>query len=113
MNELIERLHDYMFLKMSHPHFGNIADDCESAATALEAQQAVVDAADKVFVLHSVGLDTDKEWAILSDALDTFNIAKLDQKSCDHKWIDARNEIVQSGEICLKCGGLRAGNQKS
>lgn len=29
---------------------------------------------------------------------------------CDHKWVDARNSIVLSGECCLKCGAMRAGN---
>ncbi len=30
---------------------------------------------------------------------------------CDCEWTDARNEVVQSGEICLKCGTVRAGNE--
>jgi hypothetical protein len=30
---------------------------------------------------------------------------------CAHKWIDARNAVVESGEICLKCNSMRAGNQ--
>lgn len=29
---------------------------------------------------------------------------------CKHEWTDARNEVVKSGEICLKCGTIRAGN---
>lgn len=32
---------------------------------------------------------------------------------CDHDWKDARNEHVQSGEICLKCMTIRAGNAES
>ncbi len=24
-----------------------------------------------------------------------------------HDWIDARNEVVTSGEVCLGCGGMR------
>jgi hypothetical protein len=34
-------------------------------------------------------------------------------KKCEddkHDWRDARNEIVTSGEFCIKCGALRAGN---
>ena len=27
---------------------------------------------------------------------------------CDHEWTDARNEVVKSGEICLKCNSMRA-----
>jgi len=29
---------------------------------------------------------------------------------CEHKWIDARNALVESGELCLKCFAIRAGN---
>lgn len=32
-------------------------------------------------------------------------------KTCEHDWKDARNQIVQSGEVCLKCGALRPGNR--
>lgn len=28
---------------------------------------------------------------------------------CQHEWVDARNEFVQSGELCLKCHAVRAG----
>ena len=27
--------------------------------------------------------------------------------SCEHEFVDATNEYVKSGEICLKCGQLR------
>lgn len=30
---------------------------------------------------------------------------------CNHTWVDARNSVVLSGEVCLTCGALRAGNQ--
>lgn len=29
---------------------------------------------------------------------------------CPHKWVDARNKVVQSGEFCRNCGVMRAGN---
>lgn len=29
---------------------------------------------------------------------------------CEHQWVDARNKHVQSGEVCLKCFSIRAGN---
>jgi hypothetical protein len=29
---------------------------------------------------------------------------------CEHQWIDARNVLVESGELCLKCFAIRAGN---
>lgn len=32
-------------------------------------------------------------------------------RTCDHDFADARNERVASGEVCLKCGAIRAGNR--
>ena len=32
---------------------------------------------------------------------------------CDHEWVDARNQVVKSGEFCLKCNSIRSGNQIS
>lgn len=29
---------------------------------------------------------------------------------CDHKFVDARNAVIESGEMCLKCGAIRAGS---
>lgn len=31
-------------------------------------------------------------------------------QTCVHNWVDARNEVVLSGEVCTKCGSVRAGN---
>lgn len=31
--------------------------------------------------------------------------------NCQHEWIDARNEHVISGEICLKCNAVRPGDE--
>lgn len=27
---------------------------------------------------------------------------------CDHEWVDAINEVVLSGKVCLKCGAVRS-----
>lgn len=29
---------------------------------------------------------------------------------CQHEWIDARNKAVKSGELCIRCNAIRAGN---
>ncbi len=29
--------------------------------------------------------------------------------ACEHEWTDARNKVVMSGEICLKCNAVRVG----
>lgn len=31
--------------------------------------------------------------------------------ACQHEWVDARNSAVESGEICLRCNKVRAGNR--
>jgi hypothetical protein len=33
--------------------------------------------------------------------------------ACAHEFVDARNAYVVSGEVCLKCGAIRAGNENS
>lgn len=30
------------------------------------------------------------------------------RQHCKHEWVDARNRYVESGEICLRCGSIRA-----
>lgn len=30
---------------------------------------------------------------------------------CDHEWVDARNEVVTSGQVCIKCRAMKAGNE--
>jgi len=34
-------------------------------------------------------------------------IVFLDAPGCDHEFVDARNEYVASGELCVKCGAIR------
>lgn len=34
----------------------------------------------------------------------------LPPADCDHHWIDMQNEAIRSGELCEKCGAIRAGN---
>ena len=30
------------------------------------------------------------------------------EQLCQHEWIDARNEVVKSGYVCLKCNNVKA-----
>lgn len=46
-------------------------------------------------------------WRILAEALTPV------LPECIHEWVDARNKIVQSGELCLKCHAIRSGNRTS
>jgi hypothetical protein len=34
--------------------------------------------------------------------------AREDDERCEHDWIDIRNEVIESGEMCSHCGALRA-----
>ena len=62
---------------------------------------------------------TNEDGDLMSEALLFLNYiggTLLDRRRvavCEHEWTDARNKAVKSGEICLKCGDLRAGNQTS
>ena len=58
---------------------------------------------------------------IQGEAVADFNIGDLRRAGalvveglaiCNHNWVDARNEAVVSGEICLKCNSVRSGNQE-
>jgi len=36
------------------------------------------------------------------------DVRDLKDSLCAHEWADARNAVVLSGEVCLKCGAVRA-----
>lgn len=29
---------------------------------------------------------------------------------CEHEWVDARNQVIKSGELCIRCFSVRPGN---
>jgi hypothetical protein len=41
-------------------------------------------------------------------ALAAAGLVVVPVERCAHEWIDIRNEVVQSGEICRKCFAVRA-----
>lgn len=41
---------------------------------------------------------------MLDELLDA---ARNEKSTCGHAWVDARNEIIVSGEWCRKCGAIR------
>ena len=44
-----------------------------------------------------------------SGILDGEHIANYEcSQRCEHEWVSARNEAVESGEMCVKCHALRA-----
>lgn len=48
--------------------------------------------------------------AALMVEIDAALSASAEPRACEHDWIDARNQFVQSGELCIKCHAIRAGN---
>lgn len=52
---------------------------------------------------HSVGMTvTIGQFRVAQQAL-----------ACNHEWVDMTNKIIESGEMCLKCGAIRAANRLS
>lgn len=35
------------------------------------------------------------------------------QTPCEHDWIDIRNRVIESGEMCRRCNAVRPGNVQS
>lgn len=33
--------------------------------------------------------------------------ARAGESNHDHEWVDARNSVMESGEVCLRCGAVR------
>jgi hypothetical protein len=47
-----------------------------------------------------------------TDLLLLAQLATEARKDCEeHVWIDIRNEVITSGEMCFGCGRVRAGNE--
>lgn len=46
-----------------------------------------------------------EDWLDIDDVKGQWSGPK--EPSCDHEWIDARNEVITSGEVCLKCRDVR------
>jgi len=54
--------------------------------------------------------------AIIKEATKGFELCKSQLSAelhvapdCEHEWVSVVNEVVQSGEICLKCNAVRSG----
>jgi len=43
-------------------------------------------------------------------ALSLAALAGVQAEPCEHDWKDMRNEYIESGEWCPKCGAIRLGN---
>jgi hypothetical protein len=81
------------------------------AVAFLEAASLASNYAQRAHNLHAARWLED-----LADDLRDYAVREreaYDNHKCDHSWIDVRNEVVESGEMCLKCGAIRAGNRTS
>jgi len=67
----------------------------------------------KLQAVRDVSLGLAPHWIVVAvaDAIEALGRALAQEAgTCDHTWVDARNARVQSGEVCVKCGAIRAGN---
>jgi hypothetical protein len=87
-----------------------IADISTGPTVAQEMKQDTeVSAADKAwataasntgyFILQSLGFSHEEIVSLM-----------VRKEVCAHEWVDARNSVVESGEICPKCNAIREGN---
>ena len=45
----------------------------------------------------------------INEAINDTQCCESDSEQlCQHEWIDARNEVVKSGYVCLKCNNVKA-----
>lgn len=44
---------------------------------------------------------------ITQEVADVRNEIVCKKNPCKHEWIDAKNEVVAGGEVCLNCGAVR------
>lgn len=50
---------------------------------------------------------------VSADRVAVMPSASAESSACAHNWVDARNDHIQSGELCSNCLTVRAGNQTS
>jgi len=80
----------------------------------IESLRAKVGEYDKA--LHKLSWDfNQRNFKTLSDSqeyagTERQRISEGGEVACKHEWVDARNPVVKSGEICLKCNTIRPGN---
>jgi hypothetical protein len=78
---------------------------------ALEAQNAVLREALEACLERLELVDTDSESIFFVESCEpVIAQARAALNICDPRWVDARNEIVQDGELRLKCYAPRPGN---
>ncbi len=82
------------------------AENVESAAQRIYG--AMYDGNLPWYLARSDDQDCCRQYARAA-ILDTAKPAEA--RTCQHEWVDARNKYVLSGEVCLKCYAIRAGNQ--
>lgn len=66
---------------------------------------------DKVYYIV---FDTEEEAQEIINLLEMLRLesrnkaTKIIQNACEHEWVSAVNEVIKSGEFCLKCHAIRA-----
>lgn len=86
----------------------DLGDECDKVKALLVQISNLVSALEHMKVCGPCAMDPwdmcEGDRAALS-AIEEGKRARITQ--CNHDWKDARNEVVQSGELCIKCGAIR------
>lgn len=106
----VERLKaQYEGMKGERDGERQIAVDWEKKAEGIVLQIQVIDRAWRdVLAAIPIGTLPPGLIHVLSDALAGMYVGKpvAVNRVCAHNWVDAKNEVVTSGKVCLKCGSI-------
>ena len=90
----------------SHSRLPATFDECFSHSAGCGYQ--TVEAESVVYLLDDLRISV-RPSAVSVEQADKKDLKHPSQ--CDHEWVDARNDVIESGEICLSCMSVRAGNE--
>jgi hypothetical protein len=76
-----------------------------------EQERRIVALRDLLFKRHSGEPQHSRTDHECAECIILYETKHKERKPCDHNWVDARNSYVSSGELCLKCFAIRAGNE--
>jgi len=82
----------------------------------MENKQKILQLFNEVAVkTHSDAWDKvieEEDWDMIADEIvklfSMSDVVGQSEQLCQHEWIDARNEVIKSGHVCLKCNSVKA-----
>lgn len=92
------------------------ADELQTLKDALSKERARADRYHEALAAIQLRIrSADARWPdvlqnideIAYEALSGLPALLVDRETCPHEWKDIRNEVIESGEMCFKCGALK------